>query len=91
MYIEERQGYIIDDKFGFTKNKQGLYMPTDLETGMLVFVPNSQFYSLVKAYIITKRSLDAHKATYELMKKSEKSVKKSQKMVKAYYSKRKGE
>lgn len=23
MYIEERQGYIIDDKFGFTKNKQG--------------------------------------------------------------------
>ena len=91
MYIEERQGYIIDDKFGFTKNKQGLYAPTDLETGILLLVPNSQFYSLVKAYVITKRTLDAHKTAYELMKRSEKSVKKAAEMVKAYYSKRKGE
>lgn len=87
MYIEERQGYIIDDKFGFTKNEQGLYMPTDLETGMLMFVPNSQFYSLVKAYISTKRTFDAHKTAYELMRKSDKSIKKTVKMIKEYNNK----
>lgn len=87
MYIEERQGYIIDDKFGFTKNKRGLYVPTDLETGMLLFVPNSQCYSLVKAYIIAKRTLDARKTTYELMRKSDKSIKKAVKMIKEYNNK----
>jgi hypothetical protein len=89
MYIEERQGYIIDDMFGFTKNKQGLYVPTDLETGLLLLVPNSQFYSLVKAYVITKRTFDAHKTNYELVRILDEDTKEAAKMVETYYAERK--
>ena len=32
IWIEEKTGYIIDDKFGFTKNEQGFYRPTEIET-----------------------------------------------------------
>lgn len=48
--IEERNGYIVDEKFGFTKDREGIYIVTDIESGVLIPCSMIPCYSLIQAY-----------------------------------------
>lgn len=85
--IEERQGYIIDDKFGFTKNEQGFYIPTDLESGFMIYPQGGLKYSLVQSYQIVKKSYEKYPETVENYKKR-KDIQKATQMIKELYAKK---
>ena len=84
--IEERQGYIIDDKFGFTKNKQGFYIPTDLECGFMINPQGGLKYSLVQSYQATKKCYKDQPEALENYKKR-KDIQKAAQMIKELYAK----
>lgn len=81
--IEERQGYIIDEKLGFTRDEQGFYIPTELETGAMINAPGGLKYSLVQAYQSAKSCLDKYPQVLEAYKKKYK-WQKSMEMIKKY-------
>lgn len=84
--IEEKQGYIIDDKFGFTKDEQGFYIPTDIECGFMISPQGGLKYSLIQSYQIVKKCYKDHPEAVENYKKR-KDVKKSAQMIKELYAK----
>lgn len=84
--IEERQGYIIDDKFGFTKDRQGFYTPTDIECGFMINPPGGLKYSLIQSYRIAKKCYEECPEIVENYKKR-KDVKKATQMIKELYAK----
>jgi hypothetical protein len=86
IWIEEKTGYIIDDKFGFTKNEQGCYRPTEIETGGFVNAPEGLKYSLVQSYQSVKRCFDEHPGTLEAYKRKG-DTKKAMKMIAEYWEK----
>ena len=85
--IKERQGYIIDDKFGFTKNEQGFYIPTDLESGFMIYPQCGLKYSLVQSYQATKKYYKDHPEAVENYKKR-KDVQKAAQMIKELYARK---
>lgn len=84
--IKERQGYIIDDKFGFTKDEQGFYMPTDLESGFMIYPQGGLKYSLVQSYQATKKCYKDQPEALENYKKR-KDIQKAAQMIKELYAK----
>lgn len=84
--IKERQGYIIDDKFGFTKDEQGFYMPTDLESGFMINPQGGLKYNLVQSYQATKKCYKEHPEYIENYKKR-KDIQKAAQMIKELYAK----
>ena len=83
---KERQGYIIDDKFGLTKNEQGFYIPTDLESGGAIYPRGGLKYSLVQSYQATKKCYEKYSDTLKNYKKR-KDVQKAAQMIKKLYAK----
>lgn len=90
IHIEERQGYIINEKICFTRDTQGFYVPTEIETGAMICAPGGLKYSLVQAYQSAKSCLDKYPGVIETHKKNYK-WQETMRMVKAYYAERKGE
>lgn len=86
IWIEEKTGYIIDDKFGFTKNEQGFYRPTEIETGVFINAPEGLKYSLVQSYQSVKRCFDEHPGALEAYKRKG-DIKKAMKMIAEYWEK----
>ncbi len=84
--IKERQGYIIDDKFGFTKNEQGFYIPTDLESGFMIYPQGGLKYSLVQSYQATKKCYKDNPEALENYKKR-KDIQKATQIIKELHAK----
>ena len=84
--IEEKQGYIIDDKFGFTKDEQGFYILTDIECGFMIRPQGGLKYSLIQSYQIAKKCYEEYHEIVENYKKR-KDVKKGTQMIKELYAK----